>query len=552
MTDALFVHVPGSWRFPAEEWCLGYRYLVAALRSAGFSAGIVHPPFVTDGTAGARLVAGLVAREPRIVGLTTYDAGLPALLDLVAEMRRAGLRAHVTLGGLCATAAPEWILERAPGVDSIVRGEGERTIVDLADHVIRGTTRLPIPGATVRAGTGIVSGEPRPFLKDLDDLPRPMWDAPARGEPARDGLVTGAVSPPPHRRPDVAPVIGSRGCYGRCSSCGIERFYRSSPRSRPWRGRSAARIADDVADAVRATGVHEVTFVDENFMGPGRSGRLHAVQIADELVRRGRPAAFSFACRADDVDRDTFGALKDAGLRAVILGIESMSQSTLELFRKNTTPQVNARALEVLTELGVDTEIRFVFFNPLSTLDDVRTGLAFVSQVARLPGTCFTDGQPYTEFVPFVGTSLTALLAGLGYVHGSVGDYSLRYSDARVGFLARTATGVPLDDLAMLQLALPAGRDARAAEARARLSAYHRHLALHRLPELLSDACDAFAAGAGESDPRLLAVVAALDAESTRIRSLVDRFVAHLPAGVTRHDHEGRGGTPAIGERREA
>jgi radical SAM superfamily enzyme YgiQ (UPF0313 family) len=519
VTDVALVSLPVSWRVPVPEWALGHRYLAAALRAAGFDARLVFAPLVLDGTARSRLVADLVRSAPAVVAFTTYDAGLPDLYSFVGELREAGLRSHVTVGGLCATAATAAILTSCPGVDSVVRGEGEQAVVDLVDAVVRGRGPWPAAGTAVRAGTGagVLAGPTRPPAADLGSYPAPLWDDGAADE--RSAAVAAANG--------CAPVIGSRGCYGRCTFCCIERFYRDVPHSRPWRPWPAERVADDVVAVVAATGASQVTFVDENFVGPGRAGRRHAVAVADELVRRGRPAPFNVAARADDVDVETFRALRDAGLNAVTLGLESMSATTLELFGKHITPARNAEAVATLEELGLQTEITFIFFHPLSTLPDVRDNLGFVADVARSRGARFNNGQPFTRFVPLAGTALTADLERRGLVQGGPGRYRTRYADPRVAHLVDLVARVPVDDLLALQAALPTTRGPVLTEIRERLAGYHARLTMRRLPELVSDACDAFERGAAVDGASVAAVDAAFDAEATSVEGLLRRFLRH-------------------------
>lgn len=53
--------------------------------------------------------------------------------------------------------------------------------------------------------------------------------------------------------------------------------------------------------------------------------------------------------------------------------------------------------------------------------------------------------------------------------------------------------------------------------------AAHRQLAMHRLPELLSDACDAFEVGRGRGLHAAGSAVSAIRAESVRLRHLMAR-----------------------------
>ena len=70
-------------------------------------------------------------------------------------------------------------------------------------------------------------------------------------------------------------------------------------------------------------GVSQFAFADEQFMGHGTSGRERALGIAQQLLRRNLHFDWYFETRSSDVDRETFSVLRDAGLRAVFMGIES-------------------------------------------------------------------------------------------------------------------------------------------------------------------------------------------------------------------------------------
>jgi anaerobic magnesium-protoporphyrin IX monomethyl ester cyclase len=252
--DVLFVDLPSDFHRPAKGWCLGFRYMMSSLRENGFTAQLLHAP--RRGGQGA-LIAEIIRVNARIVGLTTYDISLAAVLEFAADLRRAGLRSHITVGGMCASAIPEEILRCANSVDSTVFGEGEGAIVELAKQVVSGG-RGAIPGVGTRVGGRVVRGETRPLAVDLDTL----------GAPALDGVTGDYVSN------GCVPVVASRGCYGRCTFCCIQRYYRSCE-GPVWRGRRPAKIVDEIVEVTKLSGARNVTFVDENFGSIAESmGRL--------------------------------------------------------------------------------------------------------------------------------------------------------------------------------------------------------------------------------------------------------------------------------------
>jgi hypothetical protein len=283
-----------------------------------------------------------------------------------------------------------------------------------------------------------------------------------------------------------------------------------------------------VAAASALDGVSNVTFVDENFMGPGRAGRTHAAGVARGLRTLSSPVPFNFGCRPNDLDRDTIVALRDAGLAAVTLGVESMSDRTLALFRKGTTRAVNRAALDLLEELEIAVEMTFIFFHPLTTIAEIRQNLEFIADVRMSAGVYFNNQQPFTEFIPFFATPLTRDLIAARLVTRDLDGYTITYADPRVACIANLVRAVPTDDLARLRYALPASGTIRLTEIQEALAGYHRHLTMTRLPELAADLCDHFDRGGATDGARVHAVRAELDAESDRIGELIGRFASHV------------------------
>lgn len=69
----------------------------------------------------------------------------------------------------------------------------------------------------------------------------------------------------------------------------------------------------------REWGATAVSFLDDEFL-IGRQGKQRAAELAAAIHRRGLDLAWSFECRADDVDEALFTDLREAGLRHVFVG----------------------------------------------------------------------------------------------------------------------------------------------------------------------------------------------------------------------------------------
>jgi radical SAM superfamily enzyme YgiQ (UPF0313 family) len=485
--------------------------MISTLREEGFEAMILHPIHEINVDSRQRLIDDLLRINPRIAGFTTYDSNLLDLFHFIHDVREAGFRSHITLGGFSASSVAEEILAFSSHVDSVVRGEGDFAIVDLARIVIRGEHRER-EGIFLRQGDEIRFPGPRPLIDDLDILPLPVCD---------DFMVNGRQSVLKYTSGDAL-VAASRGCYGKCAFCSPHSFYEAHP-GRSWRGRGAGKIVQEIAAAVRLNGARSLTFVDENFLGPGQVGRRHALSVAGEMEKNSLSIPFNFACRPNDVDRATFAALKDSGLSAVTLGIESMSPETLKLFAKGTTPEINERAIGILEELKLFVEITFIFFHPLISLNEIRMNLDFLQRVQESSFAYFSKNMPFTEWIPLFKTKLTDRLEALNLVQRNFPEYTFRYGDPRIEELVGMIRSVPLDHLSRFTNGLRSS-DPELKEVLQSLRKYEIHLNMVRLPELLSDGCDVLDRHDSLTGRQGRAILHEIDQEIERIDSMFRLF----------------------------
>jgi radical SAM superfamily enzyme YgiQ (UPF0313 family) len=146
---------------------LGLRYLSARLRQAGHETRILALGDDTDA-----LVASMRAYSPSVVGFSLiFQFLVPRFADLLAALRRAGITAHFTMGGHYASFEAERLLEAIPELDSVVRFEGEDTLLDLVTAVACGGRLDDVAGIAFRSEEGVRTSAARIGRSDLDELP---------------------------------------------------------------------------------------------------------------------------------------------------------------------------------------------------------------------------------------------------------------------------------------------------------------------------------------------------------------------------------------------
>jgi len=331
------------------------------LRREGYSAAIAK--FNGPDDTGA-VIARAIAEKPRLIGLSVifqFSAG--DFLGLARQLRDAGSDAKIVIGGHFPSFEYEPLLLHHPAIDIVVRFEGEQTILDLLRALDSPATWSQIPGLAFRQDGSVHATPPCPLVADLDALPFPV----------RDGEIKR------HRGVGDAALLGSRGCYHRCSFCSIGAFYHQ-PNGRPQRMRSVRNVVDEMELLQREYGVGLFIFNDDEFFDLADPRRPLA--FADELESRGLKGKMFIKCRASDVDEPVFSRLKEVGLIRAYVGIETGAQPALEVFNKRLTVEQNRRAVTTLKKLDILADFKLLLFNPYTTLMDIEDNLRFIDDLA--------------------------------------------------------------------------------------------------------------------------------------------------------------------------
>ena len=194
-------------------------------------------------------------------------------------------------------------------------------------------------------------------------------------------------------------LLGSRGCYGKCTFCYINSFYGTG---NPWRGRSPENIAKEIDAIIAERGLRDFYFTDPNFFGPGRMGQDRALKIAALL--KPRNIRFGIEGRVNDIHDETIGALVDAGLRHILIGLESGKDESLRRMNKMTTVSQNEKALAILRKHGVEPNVGFIMFEPDSSPEDLRINLEFLKRNDLLKNLAVTANVLYHHQIVLEGT----------------------------------------------------------------------------------------------------------------------------------------------------
>ena len=147
--------------------------------------------------------------DPEIIGITATTSTIKTALKYLEEIKKVMPNVLTVIGGPHTTFLPENTLKNSENSDVAVLGEGEKTMVDLADKYIDFNRSLnDVNGIVYRDPKNgqIKATTPRPLIEDLDSLPFPArhlvpFESYGISKSQSGGMIT------------------SRGCVYSCGYC---------------------------------------------------------------------------------------------------------------------------------------------------------------------------------------------------------------------------------------------------------------------------------------------------------------------------------------------
>jgi len=353
---------------------LGLAYIASVLLGAGYDVSAID--FNVGGLDPHALERILKEGSPSIVGVSvhteTYFNGLK--IAEIAKQVNPGIM--VVMGGTHATVMYEEVA-RERKVDVVVRGEGEYTMLELANCLIRSKGNLAeIRGIAYRED-GVVKTTPeRPFIKNPDELPFP----------ARELFPITLYETP-------GQVLMSRGgCPFNCRFCAVNNIWKGSRRFR-----SPENVAKEIFHILANFQLEEIAFGDDTFT----LNRERVIGLCDLLkdLREIFPWRWKCATRVDLVDKELLEKMYEAGCYNIQFGVEAGSQKILDSIGKKITLEQVRKAVSMTLNIGMGAACFFMFPHPEDTEETICEQKQFMKELADMGAT-----ESLAATTPYPGT----------------------------------------------------------------------------------------------------------------------------------------------------
>lgn len=310
--------------------------------------------------------------------------------------------------GECETSFPAFLIEL--GGSSSVNIEG-----------IYSRTKLPIVGHM----------EPVSFVEDLDALAFPDW-----GLIDMDRYVVSLG-----RQRDIgtiqkhASLITTRGCYFRCTFCSAHTVH-----GRTMRLRSAENVLEEMQLLYDRYGI--TLFIPEDDLFTANKKRVMDLLAAiKEMSIPCLEMQFPQALSVNTLDEDLIDALMGAGMRILVLAIESGSAYVQKNVIKKNCDLVKARRLASYAKgKGLLVRCYFILGFPVETKEQMRETVEYAK-------TLQVDWCVFNIATPLVGSEMYNQFVEMGCIRDSSDAWGATVFDQRQ-FDTKDISAVELNDFA--------------------------------------------------------------------------------------------------------
>ena len=326
----------------------------------------------------AHTVREIVARRPRIVGVSSMFQQHCAALALLRQLKDAVPDIITIIGGAnCEAAMGQATFRNFDFIDYVVSGEADELLPGLVTHALRygaGTPSDLLPAGVLGRGAAAEAARKnicldigRARVERLDKLPIPDYDDYFRRltrSRLREQVIPGI------------PIETARGCWWgairHCTFCGL------NGGSMEFRAKSADRAIAEFTILADRHGIGRFMVVD-NIID------LDYFKTVLPRLRNGRIRDFHiFYETKANLRRDQVALMRDAGVAWIQPGIESLNDNLLKQMAKGTTALINIRLLKWAREDGLFVSWNILFDIPQENDDCYHDIAALIPAIAHL------------------------------------------------------------------------------------------------------------------------------------------------------------------------
>ncbi|MDP3696597.1 MAG: radical SAM protein [Candidatus Taylorbacteria bacterium] len=371
--------------------------LAAIAEQHGYTASIIDAQ--AEDLSREELVNRAIALKPDIYAFTCYSPFAHINADSALDLKNAGVKESIIVGGPHATILKEKFLEQYPQFDYVFVGEAEESLPNFLATYEQGGDLSKTDGVMFKKDGKVVVGKPQWIPATIkitgktygQEFILDRYPFPARHllpmKKYRLGTADG--------RTHFTSIHTMRGCPWHCIFCASDainttRMAMRSPRS----------VVDEIKQVQRDYPYITHIFFSDDVLTLWYD--QHMKKICDLILEEGIKITFESSTRANLVEDEMVAHMAKAGLVRMSMGLETVNTQMRDTMRKQVKLEDYTKALKIFDKYRVEGMTSVMIGLPGETpesyeelgqwLDNTRVSYqANVAIAVPYPGTEFND-----------------------------------------------------------------------------------------------------------------------------------------------------------------
>ena len=331
---------------------IGLYYIAALLIENGFIVQILN--LADDRNDPVKTFNQAVSQfKPDLTGFSVTNPSRMNAIECAARLKRRLPDSRVVFGGPAPTFLADHLFAACPALDFIIKGEGEKTVLELATALRdkKDNGFETIRGIAFRKTGQLVHTAPRPAITDLDSLPHPSAY-----------FVFNHLSM-------------SRGCPGKCTFCGSPGFWTD----RTVRFHSPEWMIREIKTLMEK-GITHFYLSDDTFT----MDKDRVLAFCRQILEADLTFTWNAISRVDYIDAEMLAAMRKAGCIQISYGVESGSETIRKTLGKPIDRQTIIRAFEQTAFYGILPRAYFIYGSPGETDATIEESIELMHRIRPL------------------------------------------------------------------------------------------------------------------------------------------------------------------------
>lgn len=319
----------------------------------------------------------IVDYNPDVVGISVKSQNF-ASSKVIANITKAlNKNIIVIVGGPHPSMVGSEVLN-CKDIDICVKGEGEKTIIELLKSISARKSFKKIDGIGYKEKGKIIETSPRKLINNLDSLCFPHEYA---SEVLKDYDK--------YHRQAFRGIFAIRGCPHNCLFCGSHKIWGRKPRFR-----SPENVLDEIKN-LQKSGLRYVHFEDDTF----GVKKEYIQKLCQLLIKEDLKIRWGCEFHVNLVDSEIITLMKKAGCFSIQLGVESGNNGLLKAMNKNLTIEKAFSAARLIKRCGLELSVFFMVGFPQETEETLKDTFQAMKKLK-------CDNLIYSIFTPYPGTKI--------------------------------------------------------------------------------------------------------------------------------------------------